>query len=503
MTDKSQSPDVDVNEQIAQRKAKLAAIRDKGIAFPNDFRRDALAQDLQQEYADVSKEALAEQGIRVKVAGRMMTRRIMGKASFATIQDMSAKIQLYVVRDNLPEGFYNSEFKKWDLGDIVGASGVLFKTNTGELSVQVDDVRLLTKALRPLPDKFHGLADQEMRYRQRYLDLITNEESRNTFIVRSKVIDYIRRFLSERQFLEVETPMMQTIPGGAAARPFSTHHNALDMELFLRIAPELYLKRLVVGGFEKVFEINRNFRNEGLSTRHNPEFTMLEFYWGYADYNDLMDLTEQMLRGIAESVLGTAVFTSQGDEYDFAQPFTRMTVLEAIVKYLPEVTVEQLQDRDSASEIAGQNGIQVQKSWGLGKIQIEIFEAVAEHQLIQPTFITAYPAEVSPLARRNDDDPFVTDRFEFFAGGRELANGFSELNDAEDQAQRFRDQVDAKEAGDDEAMFYDEDYVTALEHGMPPTAGEGIGIDRLVMLLTDSPSIRDVLLFPHMRTKID
>ncbi len=499
MTDKSQSPDVDVNEQIAQRKAKLAALRDKGIAFPNDFRRDSLASDLQQEYGEATKEELEAQGIRVKVAGRMMTRRIMGKASFATIQDMSGRIQLYVARDNLPEGFYNSEFKKWDLGDIVGASGVLFKTNTGELSVQVDDVRLLTKALRPLPDKFHGLADQETRYRQRYLDLITNDESRKTFLVRSKVIEYIRRFLTERAFLEVETPMMQTIPGGASARPFSTHHNALDMELFLRIAPELYLKRLVVGGFEKVFEINRNFRNEGLSTRHNPEFTMLEFYWGYADYHDLMDLTEQMLRGVAESVLGSTTFTSQGVEYDFGQPFERMTVLEAILKYMPELTLEQLQSRESAVQVAEEVGIEVQPGWGLGKIQIEIFEEVAEHKLIQPTFITAYPAEVSPLARRNDDDPFVTDRFEFFAGGRELANGFSELNDAEDQAQRFREQVEAKEAGDDEAMFYDEDYVTALEHGMPPTAGEGIGIDRLVMLLTDSPSIRDVLLFPHMR----
>ncbi|AVJ55702.1 lysine--tRNA ligase [Idiomarina sp. OT37-5b] len=503
MTDKSQSPDVDVNEQIAQRKAKLAALRDKGIAFPNDFRRDSLASDLQQEYGEATKEELEAQGIRVKVAGRMMTRRIMGKASFATIQDMSGRIQLYVARDNLPEGFYNSEFKKWDLGDIVGASGVLFKTNTGELSVQVDDVRLLTKALRPLPDKFHGLADQETRYRQRYLDLITNDESRKTFLVRSKVIEYIRRFLTERAFLEVETPMMQTIPGGASARPFSTHHNALDMELFLRIAPELYLKRLVVGGFEKVFEINRNFRNEGLSTRHNPEFTMLEFYWGYADYHDLMDLTEQMLRGVAESVLGSTTFTSQGVEYDFGQPFERMTVLEAILKYMPELTLEQLQSRESAVQVAEEVGIEVQPGWGLGKIQIEIFEEVAEHKLIQPTFITAYPAEVSPLARRNDDDPFVTDRFEFFAGGRELANGFSELNDAEDQAQRFREQVEAKEAGDDEAMFYDEDYVTALEHGMPPTAGEGIGIDRLVMLLTDSPSIRDVLLFPHMRPKAD
>ena len=503
MTDKSQSPDVDVNEQIAQRKAKLTALRDKGIAFPNDFRRDSLANDLQAEYGEATKEELEAQGVRVKVAGRMMTRRIMGKASFATIQDMSGRIQLYVARDNLPEGYYNSEFKKWDLGDIVGASGTLFKTNTGELSVQVDDVRLLTKALRPLPDKFHGLADQETRYRQRYLDLITNEASRNTFVVRSKVIEYIRRFLTEREFLEVETPMMQTIPGGASARPFSTHHNALDMELFLRIAPELYLKRLVVGGFEKVFEINRNFRNEGLSTRHNPEFTMLEFYWGYADYHDLMDITEQMLRGIAESVLGTTTFTSQGVDYDFGKPFERMTVLEAILKYMPELTSEQLQSRESAVQIAEEVGIEVLPGWGLGKIQIEIFEEVAEHKLIQPTFITAYPAEVSPLARRNDDDPFVTDRFEFFAGGRELANGFSELNDAEDQAQRFRDQVEAKEAGDDEAMFYDEDYVTALEHGMPPTAGEGIGIDRLVMLLTDSPSIRDVLLFPHMRPKAD
>lgn len=503
MTDKSQAPEVDVNEQIAQRKAKLSALRDKGIAFPNDFRRDSLAADLHAEYDEVSKEELAEKGIRVKVAGRMMTRRIMGKASFATIQDMSGKIQLYVARDNLPEGYYNTEFKKWDLGDIIGASGTLFITGTGELSVQVDDIRLLTKALRPLPDKFHGLADQETRYRQRYLDLITNDESRSTFVVRSKVIDYIRRFLSERQFLEVETPMMQAIPGGAAARPFSTHHNALDMELFLRIAPELYLKRLVVGGFEKVFEINRNFRNEGLSTRHNPEFTMLEFYWGYADYHDLMDLTEQMLRGAAEAVLGSAQFTSQGVDYDFGKPFERMTVLEAILKYMPEVKVEQLNDLNSATEIAEQVGVNVKPSWGLGKIQIEIFETVAEHRLIQPTFITAYPAEVSPLARRNDYNPFVTDRFEFFAGGRELANGFSELNDAEDQAERFREQVEQKEAGDDEAMFYDEDYVTALEHGMPPTAGEGIGIDRLVMLLTDSASIRDVLLFPHMRPKAD
>lgn len=501
MNDRTQTPEVDVNEQIAQRKAKLKALREHGVAFPNDFRRDSLAADLHARFDGMEKEALAEQGIRVAVAGRMMTRRIMGKASFATLQDMSGQIQVYVARDNLAEGLYNEQFKKWDLGDILGATGTLFKTNTGELSVQVDDVRLLTKALRPLPDKFHGLADQETRYRQRYLDLITNEESRNTFIVRSKVVDYIRRYLTAKQFLEVETPMMQTIPGGAAARPFVTHHNALDMELYLRIAPELYLKRLVVGGFEKVFEINRNFRNEGLSTRHNPEFTMLEFYWGYADYNDLMDLTEDMLRGMAAEILGSMQFESEGVAYDFSQPFHRMTVNEAILQHLPSATAAQLSTLEQASALAGELGIQVKSNWGLGKVQIEIFEAVAEHKLIQPTFITAYPAEVSPLARRNDNDPHITDRFEFFVGGRELANGFSELNDAEDQAQRFLDQVQQKEAGDDEAMFYDDDYITALEHGMPPTAGEGIGIDRLVMLLTNSPSIRDVLLFPHMRPR--
>ncbi|HET8816458.1 MAG TPA: lysine--tRNA ligase [Pseudidiomarina sp.] len=501
MNDKTQTPDVDVNEQIAQRKAKLKALREQGVAFPNDFRRDSLAADLHAQYDGIEKEALAQQGIRVAVAGRMMTRRIMGKASFATLQDMTGQIQIYVARDNLAEGLYNEQFKKWDLGDILGATGTLFMTNTGELSVQVDDVRLLTKALRPLPDKFHGLADQEIRYRQRYLDLITNEESRNTFIVRSKVVDYIRRYLTAKQFLEVETPMMQTIPGGAAARPFVTHHNALDMELYLRIAPELYLKRLVVGGFEKVFEINRNFRNEGLSTRHNPEFTMLEFYWGYADYNDLMDLTEDMLRGMAQEILGSMQFESEGVAYDFSQPFQRMTVNEAILEHLPSATAEQLNSLEQATALASELGIHVKSNWGLGKVQIEIFEAVAEHKLIQPTFITAYPAEVSPLARRNDNDPHITDRFEFFVGGRELANGFSELNDAEDQAQRFLEQVQQKEAGDDEAMFYDEDYITALEHGMPPTAGEGIGIDRLVMLLTNSPSIRDVLLFPHMRPR--
>lgn len=501
MTDMTQTPELDLNSQIAERKAKLAALRKQGVAFPNDFRRDSTAAQLHAQYGSADKDQLAAQGIRVSIAGRMMTRRIMGKASFATLQDMSGQIQLYAARDSLPEGVYNEGFKKWDLGDILGASGTLFITNTGELSVHVDELRLLTKALRPLPDKYHGLTDQETRYRQRYLDLIANQQSRETFIMRSKVVDYIRRYLAEREFLEVETPMMQTIPGGATARPFTTHHNALDMQLYLRIAPELYLKRLVVGGFEKVFEINRNFRNEGLSTRHNPEFTMLEFYWAYADYRDLMDLTEDLLRGLAQDILGSHQFSSEGVDYDFSQPFARMTVNEAIMAHLPASSAAQLDDFEQAKALAQSLDIQVKPNWGLGKVQIEIFEAVAEHKLLQPTFITAYPAEVSPLARRNDDNPHITDRFEFFVGGRELANGFSELNDAEDQAQRFRDQVEQKQAGDDEAMFYDDDYITALEHGLPPTAGEGIGIDRLVMLLTDSASIRDVLLFPHMRPR--
>ena len=493
-----ETPVVDVNEQITLRKEKLAEKRKQGIAFPNDFRRDSLAADIADEYGDKEKPELEEIGKKVKVAGRIMLFRNMGKASFITIQDMSGRIQSYVRKDQVGDEVYD-DFKTWDIGDIVGIEGTVFKTNKGELSVKASEIKLLTKSLRPLPDKWGGLSDQETRYRQRYVDLIVNEDSRATFIARSKVVKAIRDFLEAREFLEVETPMMHVIPGGATAKPFETHHNALDMPLFLRVAPELYLKRLVVGGLEKVFEINRNFRNEGLSTRHNPEFTMLEFYWGYADYNDLMDLTEEMLRFTVESVLGKTVFESGDATYDFGKSFERMTVLEAIVKYLPEVSIEQLNDLESAKKIAKASNVKVEDSWGLGKIQIEIFEEVAEHKLIQPTFITAYPAEVSPLARRNDDNPFVTDRFEFFAGGRELANGFSELNDAEDQAERFKARVEAKDAGDDEAMHYDADYIRALEYGLPPTAGEGIGIDRLVMLLTDSPSIRDVLLFPHMR----
>ena len=489
----------DENKLIAQRREKLKAIREQGVAFPNDFRRNVVAGELHAEYGEKSKDELAGMNVRVSVAGRVMLKRDMGKTTFFTVQDMSGRIQFYVQRDAVSEAHYNEQVKKWDLGDIIGGEGILMKTNTGELSIKVESVRLLTKALRPLPEKFRGLTDQEIRYRQRYLDLIMNDESRNTFQIRSKIVSHIREFLTHRNFLEVETPMMQVIPGGATARPFVTYHNALDMDLYLRIAPELYLKRLVVGGFERVFEINRNFRNEGLSTRHNPEFTMLEFYEAYATYHDLMDLTEEMLRSVAADVIGTTKINYQGDVYDFGKPFTRMTVKESILHFNPDIKADQLDDIAQAREIAKRLQIPLKDSYGLGKIQIEIFEKTAEHRLMDPTFITAYPTEVSPLARRNDNDPFVTDRFEFFVGGREIANGFSELNDAEDQAERFQKQVQDKEAGDDEAMFFDEDYVTALEHGMPPTAGEGIGIDRLVMLFTNSPSIRDVLLFPHMR----
>lgn len=488
----------DEHKLIVQRRQKLAQLRENGVAFPNDFRRDSLAAGILADYGDRDPAWFDDNIIRVKVAGRMMGKRVMGKASFAHIQDMSGRIQLFVQRDNLPEGRY-ADFKAWDMGDIVSAEGTLFVTKTGELSVKVDDIRLLTKSLRPLPEKFHGLTDQETRYRQRYLDLIMNKDTRDTFIVRSRIIQFVREFLNRRGFLEVETPMMQTIPGGAAARPFSTYHNALDMQLYLRIAPELYLKRLVVGGFEKVYEINRNFRNEGLSTRHNPEFTMLEFYEAYADYHDLMDITESLLRDMAQFILGDTRVPYQGEMFDFGKPFARLTVKDSILQFNPGISAAQLDGLESACEIARCLGIALKDSYGLGKVQIEIFEKTVEHRLKDPTFITAYPTEVSPLARRNDKDPFVTDRFEFFVGGREIANGFSELNDPEDQAERFRRQVEEKEAGDDEAMHYDDDYICALEHGMPPTAGEGIGIDRLVMLFTDSASIRDVLLFPHMR----
>ncbi len=485
---------------IAQRRAKLEQMRARGNAYNNDFRRDTLAGELHARFAQASAADLEATPLRVAVAGRMMTQRVQGKTSFAHIKDMSAQIQLFVKRDLLAEGVYE-DFKKWDLGDIVGAEGVVFRTQKGELSIMVDTVRLLTKALRPLPDKWHGLTDLEARYRQRYLDLIMNDETRAVFRIRTAVIEFIRKFLNVRGYLEVETPMMQVMAGGAAARPFITHHNSLDMDLYLRIAPELYLKRLVVGGIERVFEINRNFRNEGLSTRHNPEFTMLEFYAAYADYRDLIELTETLLRELTLAVLGSSVVLYQGKTYDFGQAFARMTVKEAILAYNPEVGAAELESDAGARALAARLGVPLDDAYGRGKVLIEIFEKTAEPKLEGPLFITHYPAEVSPLARRSDDDPFVTDRFEFFVAGREIANGFSELNDPDDQAERFRAQVAAQAAGDQEAMPYDEDYIIALEYGMPPTAGEGIGIDRLVMLLTDSASIRDVLLFPHMRPR--
>ena len=489
---------LDPGDQSAQRRAKLAALRERGNPYPNDFRRSHWASELHAEYAERDTESLEADAIRVAIVGRMMSRRVMGKASFAHIQDGSARLQLYVRRDDLGEGVY-ADFKKLDLGDIVAARGTVFKTRSGELSVKVDDLRLLTKSLLPLPEKFHGLTDQEIRYRQRYLDLMMNENTRETFRKRSRIIDYIRRFFIEHDYLEVETPMMHAIPGGAVARPFATHHNALDMQLYLRVAPELYLKRLVVGGFERVFEINRNFRNEGVSTRHNPEFTMLEFYQAYADYLDFMELTEDLVRGLAKAVCGGEHITYQGASIDLSKPFARMTVKESILHFNADITAEVLQDEAAARKAASALGVPLEDGYGLGKVWIEIFEKTVEHRLIDPTFITAYPVEVSPLSRRSDSDAFVADRFEFFVAGRELANGFSELNDPEDQEARFRAQAANRAAGDQEAMYYDEDYIRALEYALPPTAGEGIGIDRLVMLLTDSPSIRDVLLFPLMR----
>ncbi|SFC19148.1 lysyl-tRNA synthetase, class II [Marinospirillum celere] len=486
------------NKLIAERRAKLAARREQGNAFPNHLRRDAYAAELQKELGDQEKTELEALDRQAKVAGRILRKR----GPFIVIQDVSGQIQLYVDKKGLDET-QKEDIKTWDLGDLVYAEGPVHKSGKGDLYIHIVKSQLLTKSLRPLPDKFHGLADQEMRYRQRYVDLIVNPESRDTFVMRSKIISGIRRFMEERGFMEVETPMLQAIPGGATARPFITHHNALDQDMYLRIAPELYLKRLVVGGFEQVYEINRNFRNEGLSTRHNPEFTMLEFYWAYADYNQLMDLTEQMLRSLAEQVLGTTQVHYQGEDYDFGQPFQRLTMTQAIVQYGQGISAEQLQSREGVAEVARSLKLEVKDSWGWGRILTEVFEAVAEEQLRQPTFIVEYPAEVSPLARRNDANPEVTDRFEFFVGGREIANGFSELNDAEDQKERFLEQVAEKEAGDDEAMFYDADYIRALEYGLPPTAGEGIGIDRLVMLFTNAASIRDVLLFPAMRPEVD
>ncbi|HEX6796028.1 MAG TPA: lysine--tRNA ligase [Casimicrobiaceae bacterium] len=488
----------DENTIVAERRAKLAALRAAGNAYPNDFRRTALAADLHAAHDAKDNAALEPAAVRVAVAGRMMLKRVMGKACFATLQDMSGRIQLYVTLDGVGEAALDG-FKHWDLGDIVGAAGTLFKTKTGELTVRCDAVRLLSKALRPLPEKFHGMTDQEQRYRQRHLDLITNPQAREVFVKRSRTVQAIREFFVARGFLEVETPMMHPIPGGAAARPFATHHNALDMPLFLRIAPELYLKRLVVGGIERVFEINRNFRNEGISTRHNPEFTMLEFYEAYADYRDLMDLTEVLLREVAQKVCGTTTIVYQGDTIDLSRPFPRMTMAEAIRRHNAEYAEVDLADSGVLRRALAPFDAEVFDSDGVGLLQLKLFEATTEQKLVQPTFIVAHPTDVSPLARASDADPAVTDRFELFISRREIANGFSELNDPEDQAARFLAQAKAKEAGDEEAMYYDADYVRALEYGLPPTAGEGIGVDRVVMLLADAPSIRDVILFPHMR----
>lgn len=491
---------VDTNQIIEERRSKLSKLREVGNAFPNDFEREDMAQALHNQHGDKDKETLEELQVRATVAGRIMLKRVMGKASFATIQDMSGQVQLYINNAGIGEEEH-AAFKHWDLGDIVGASGILFKTKTGELSIRVSSLRLLTKSLRPLPEKFHGLTDQEQRYRQRYVDLIVTPEAKKNFEIRSKAIQILRTFFTDRGYLEVETPMMQSIPGGATAKPFITHHNALDMQLYLRVAPELYLKRLVVGGFEKVFEINRNFRNEGISTKHNPEFTMLEFYEAFRDYQYLMNLTETMLKELTETCVGSAQITYQGHEIDFAQPFQRLTMAEAICAHNEQYSGDQLTDLDFLREELTKRKVTYYPTDEIGMLQLKLFEETTEEKLIQPTFIIAHPTDVSPLARSNDVHPEVTDRFELFIAGREIANGFSELNDPEDQAERFKNQAEAKAQGDDEAMFYDSDYIRALEYGMPPTAGEGIGIDRLIMLLTDSASIREVILFPQMRSE--
>jgi len=487
----------DENRLIAERRAKLAALRESGPAYPNDFRRDALAGQLHASFGERSAEWLEANPTRVQVGGRLLLRRVMGKASFAKIGDRTGQIQLYLQQETLGAGYQS--FKNWDIGDIIGASGALFRTKAGELSVRVDGLVLLVKSLRPLPDKWHGLADTETRYRQRYVDLIVSEPTRQVFRTRSRIVRYLRDFLDALDFLEVETPMMQPIPGGAVARPFKTHHNALGLDMYLRIAPELYLKRLIVGGLERVYEINRNFRNEGVSTQHNPEFTMLEAYLAYADYRDLMDWIEKATRGLAETLYGTQQLTYQGRPYDLSKPFRRVTVEQAIIEHNPGIDPLSLRDLTYLRKRCEQLGIRHEPDDGAGKLQIELFEKTAESALLDPTFVYAYPVEVSPLSRPNDADPFTADRFEFFLAGREIANGFSELNDPEDQAARFRMQAARKERGDEEAMFFDADYVRALEYGMPPAAGLGVGIDRLVMFFTDSPSIRDVILFPHMR----
>ncbi len=498
MENPNTTPPVDTNRIVEERRAKLKDLRELGLAFPNDFVRAHLAEVLAAEHEEKDAKTLVETPIAVSVAGRIMLKRIMGKACFATIQDMSGRIQLYVSVDDVGADALES-FKHYDIGDIVGAQGGLFKTQKGELTVRVTTIRLLTKSLRPLPEKFHGLTDQEQKYRQRYVDLIMNEDTRLVFVQRARIIQAIRNLLIARRYYEAETPMMQPIPGGASARPFVTHHNALDMQLYLRIAPELYLKRLVVGGFEKVFEINRNFRNEGMSTRHNPEFTMLEFYAAYTNHEYLMGFVEQILRAAAQAACGTEQITYQGRGIDLSQPFARLSITGAIKKYRPDIDDDILNDRERIIARMNELKIPFREKDGLGGLQLTLFESTVESELWDPTYIVDYPAEVSPLARRSDKNPELTERFELYICGREIANGFSELNDPEDQAERFMEQVRQKEAGDHEAMHYDADYIRALEYGLPPCGGAGIGIDRVVMMLTDSPSIRDVILFPQMR----
>jgi len=489
----------DENQLITERREKLAAIRLQGIAFPNDFKPQHRAAELLRQHDPKTNEELEPLAIKVTVAGRLMLKRVMGKASFGTLQDASGQIQLFVTRDAIGDEPY-AAFKHWDLGDIVGAEGTLFKTKTGELSVRVTTLRLLTKSLRPLPDKFHGMADQEQKYRQRYVDLITDPDSRARFAARSKALSSIRQFMVEHHFMEVETPMLHPIPGGANAKPFVTHHNALDQQMFLRIAPELYLKRLIVGGFERVFEINRSFRNEGVSVRHNPEFTMMEFYAAYWNHHDLMDFTEEVLRHAARVATGSAAITYAGKAVALDQPFARLSVRESLVAHAG-LTFDEAGDAAVVHAKLKSLGEEPPAHWTLAELQFGLFEAAVEEQLWQPTFIIDYPVEVSPLARASDTNPAITERFELFITGREYANGFSELNDAEDQAARFQAQAANKEAGDEEAMYYDADFIRALEYGMPPTGGCGIGIDRLVMLITDSPSIRDVILFPSLRNE--
>ena len=494
----AEEPQLDENQIIAIRREKLNEIRKQGIAFPNDFRRDAFAADLHERYSEMSKEELDPQAVPVKIAGRMMLKRQMGKASFATVQDATGQIQLYLNNKGVSQEVLDA-FNHWDMGDIIGAEGTLFKTNHGELTVRVSQIRLLSKSLRPLPDKHKGLSDQETKYRQRYVDLIANADSRDVFIKRSKIIQAVRNFMVSEQYLEVETPMMHPIPGGATAKPFVTHHNALDIPLYLRIAPELYLKRLVVGGLERVFEINRSFRNEGMSVRHNPEFTMIEFYEAFCDYNRMMQMAEDTIRAACRSVSSSLKIQYNGKEVDLESPFERLTILEAIKKYNPHYTDEQLNDAEWLKKEIVKHGESLPHAAGLGSLQLALFEGCAESKLWNPTFIVDYPVEVSPLARAADSKAGLTERFELFVVGRELANGYSELNDPEDQAARFKAQVAQKDAGDDEAMHYDADYIRAMEYGLPPTGGCGIGIDRLVMLLTDTQTIRDVILFPQMR----